>query len=308
MRHSNAKRYLKFLIHFCPGHKRNTQKHWARQQLFSFTLHKALLRNTGWGGARDCHTLYKQKNGEISVSGKLNAEGGRRKIGPQCQLLLRSWNWYIFKKKSLNWATVRFMATLERRVWNKTGDTRIKTVKHPIIFLNWWYFQVCRLLSPGWDPLPVPLGGTSPFLRRGHMLSEARFGNGRFVCELYCIGNCICSKDRKLLEKWILSLKIPQISPWVHSRCLVTHLWVYYPQWFLYRTRGRTFEMITLPPFIRSIRKGGGHSRWRDLKEAQIIQRWSEDSLSLAPSPVLLPHPCKYLFWFFTLSQNSATV
>ena len=30
MRHSNAKRYLKFLIHFCPGHKRNTQKHWAR--------------------------------------------------------------------------------------------------------------------------------------------------------------------------------------------------------------------------------------------------------------------------------------
>lgn len=70
------------------------------------------------------------------VSQKLKAEGWREKVGPQCQLLLRSWNWYIFKKKSLNWATVRFMVTLERRVWNKTGDTRIKTVKHPIIFLN----------------------------------------------------------------------------------------------------------------------------------------------------------------------------
>ena len=74
----------------------------------------------------------------IGVSRKLKAEGWRDKVGPQCQLLLRSWNWYIFKKKSLNWATVRFMATLERRVWNKTGDTRTKTVKHPILFLNWW--------------------------------------------------------------------------------------------------------------------------------------------------------------------------
>lgn len=84
--------------------------------------------------------------------------------------------------------------------FNKTGDTRIKTVKHLLIFLNSWYFKVCKVLSPRFDLFPVPQEGTLPFSRRGHTLSEARFGDGIVVCELYCTGNFICSKDCKLLE------------------------------------------------------------------------------------------------------------
>ena len=158
------------------------------------------------------------------------------------------------------------MVTLERRVWNKTGDTRIKTVKHLIIFLNCWYFQVCRLLLPGWDLSPVPLGDTLPFLRRGNT-GEARFGDGRFMCQLYCTGNCICSKDCKLLEKWILSLKFPQISPWVESRCLMNNLWIYYPQWFLrIELKGEPLWLSLCLPSPDPLESGvgtGGEGTWR---------------------------------------------
>lgn len=154
----------------------------------------------------------------------------------------------------------------ERRVWNKTRDTRIKTVKHLIVFLNWWYFQVCRLPLPGWDLTPVPLGGTSPFLRWG-ITGEARFGDGRFICQLYCTGNCICSKDHKLLEKWILSLKFPQISPGVESRCLMNNLWIYYPQWFLrIELKGEPWWWSLCLPSPDPLESGagtGGEGTWR---------------------------------------------
>ena len=71
--------------------------------------------------------------------------------------------------------------------FNKTGDTRIKTVKHLIIFPNSWYFKVCKVLSPRFDLFPVPQGGTLPFSRRGHTLSAARFGDGIALCVNYTV-------------------------------------------------------------------------------------------------------------------------